>query len=85
MIGLAGIGAVLVLGIGMRAAAVAGAILLVLVWTVVLPPDNDPFMDDRLIYALVLGVLAVFGAGRSFGLGGWWERTTLTRGRSYLI
>ncbi|WP_248827736.1 DoxX family protein [Frankia sp. Mgl5] len=84
MIGLAGIGAALVLGVGMRAAAVAGATLLVLMWTAVLPPENNPFMDDHLVYALVLGLLAAFGAGRSFGLGGWWERTALTRGRPYL-
>ena len=51
MLGLLGIGVALILGIGMRVAAVAGALLLVLMWTAVLPPENNPFMDDHLIYA----------------------------------
>ena len=51
MLGLAGIGIALIAGIGMRIAAVAGGLLLVLMWTAVLPPENNPFMDDHLIYA----------------------------------
>jgi thiosulfate dehydrogenase [quinone] large subunit len=74
MIGLAGIGLALVLGVTMRIAAAAGALLLVMMWTVVLPPDNNPFMDDHLIYALVLVVLALTAAGRTLGLGRVWER-----------
>lgn len=85
MIALLTIGTALMLGIGMWLAAAGGAVLTVMMWGAVLPPANNPFMDDHLIYALVLGVLAVFGAGRSFGLGGWWEHTVLTRGRPYLI
>jgi thiosulfate dehydrogenase [quinone] large subunit len=85
MIGLAGIGTALILGVGMRIAAAAGVILLVMMWSVVLPPANNPFMDDHLIYALVLVLLAVLNAGRSFGLGGAWERTALVRNRGYLV
>ena len=58
MLGLLGIGAALILGIAMRIAAAAGALLLVMMWSAVLPPENNPFMDDHLIYALVLGLLA---------------------------
>jgi len=85
MIGLAAIGTALILGIGMRVAAASGAVLLVMMWTVVLPPENNPFMDDHLIYALALIVLAALNAGRSFGLGGVWERTALVRRRPYLV
>lgn len=85
MIGLAAIGTALVLGIGMRIAAGAGVLLLVLMWAAVLPPENNPFMDDHLIYALVLVLLAAVNAGRAFGLGRAWERTALVRGRPYLI
>ena len=79
MIGLLGIGVALILGIGMRIAAAAGALMMVLMWSAVLPPDNNPFMDDHLIYAIVLIGLALVAAGRTFGLGRWWERTTLVR------
>jgi thiosulfate dehydrogenase (quinone) large subunit len=77
MIGLAGIGIALILGIGERIAAAAGALLLVLMWTAVLPPENNPFMDDHLIYAAVLVGLALIKAGDTIGLGKWWGGTEL--------
>jgi thiosulfate dehydrogenase (quinone) large subunit len=79
MAGLAGIGGALILGVAMRFAAAAGATLLVLMWTAVLPPDNNPFMDDHLIYALVLVVLALAGADKAFGLGRVWARLSLVK------
>jgi thiosulfate dehydrogenase [quinone] large subunit len=85
MIGLAAIGTALILGVGMRVAAGAGTVLLVMMWSVVLPPANNVFMDDHLIYALTLILLAALNAGRAFGLGGLWARTGLVRGRSYLV
>ena len=42
MLGLAAIGTALLLGIGMRVAAVSGALLYLLMWTVVLPPQTNP-------------------------------------------
>ncbi|TDC63016.1 DoxX family membrane protein [Actinomadura sp. GC306] len=79
MIGLAGIGAALMLGIAMRIAAASGALLLFLMWTAVLPPENNPFMDDHLIYALVLIGLALVKAGDTLGLGEWWSNTKLAQ------
>ncbi|MGW3890722.1 hypothetical protein ACWD69_18700 [Micromonospora chokoriensis] len=74
MVGLAGIGVALLLGIGIRVAAVTGGLLLVLMWTAVLPPENNPFMDDHLIYAAVLAVLALVNAGDTWGLGRVWAK-----------
>jgi thiosulfate dehydrogenase [quinone] large subunit len=74
MLGLLGIGVALILGIGMRIAAAAGGLLLVLMWTAVLPPENNPFMDDHLIYAGILAVLALTAAGNTIGLGAWWTK-----------
>jgi thiosulfate dehydrogenase (quinone) large subunit len=79
MIGLAGIGIALIAGIGMRIAATAGAILMVLMWSAVLPPANNPFMDDHLIYAGVLVLLALTAAGNTFGLGKPWSRLPLVQ------
>ncbi|RXR24751.1 DoxX family protein [Oerskovia turbata] len=79
MIGLLGVGLALILGIGMRVAAVAGALMLVLMWTAVLPPANNPFMDDHLVYALVLVALALGNTGTTLGLGTWWQQTRLVR------
>jgi thiosulfate dehydrogenase [quinone] large subunit len=79
MIGLAGIGAALILGIGMRIAAMAGALLMVMMWSAVLPPSSNVFMDDHLIYALLLVGLALVSAGATLGLGRWWSSTALVR------
>jgi len=79
MIGLLGIAAALLLGIGVRVAAVAGAVMVVLMWSASLPPQDDVFMDNHIIYALVLLGLALVGAGNTLGLGRWWTQTTLVR------
>jgi thiosulfate dehydrogenase [quinone] large subunit len=79
MIGLAGIGIALIAGVAMRLAAATGALLLVLMWTVVLPPDNNLFMDDHLIYAMVLVLLAALGADTTLGLGTYWNRLPFVR------
>lgn len=74
MLGLLGIGSALMLGVGMRIAATAGVTLLVLMWTAVLPPANNPFLDDHLVYALFLVVLVFTSAGRTLGFGKVWEK-----------
>lgn len=84
MIGLAGIGTALILGVAMRIASAAGATLMVLMWTAVLPPASNPFMDDHLIYALVLVVLALTASGRTLGLGKMWERLPVVNRYGFL-
>jgi len=84
MAGLLGIGVALLLGVTMRLAAVSGALMLVLMWTVVLPPDNNPFMDDHLVYALLLVILAAAGAGTTLGLGTAWGRIPLVHRHGWL-
>ena len=84
MLGLLGIGLALTLGIGMRFAAVAGATMYVLMWTVVLPPDNNPVLDDHLLGAVTVIVLALALAGDTWGLGRWWSRMSLVKSNAYL-
>ena len=79
MVGLAGIGLALVLGIGMRIATVSGVAMLLMMWTAALWPENNPFMDDHLVYALVLVMLLLADAGKTFGLGRAWERLHLVQ------
>ena len=79
MAGLLGIGVALTAGIAIRLAAAPGALLPVLMWTAALPPENHVFMDDHIVYALVLVSLALTGAGATLGLGRAWERLPLVR------
>ncbi|HWS31153.1 MAG TPA: hypothetical protein VN408_00265 [Actinoplanes sp.] len=84
MTALLGIGVALILGIGMRIAAASGGLLTVLMWTAVLPPATNPFMDDHLVYAAVLVLLALLGAGTTWGLGRRWAATSLVRRNTWL-
>ncbi|GIH78245.1 hypothetical protein [Planobispora longispora] len=79
MLGLLGIGAALIAGAGIRIAAVTGALMLVLMWAAELPLATNPFMDDHIVYALVLAGLALANAGDSLGIGKWWGSTALVR------
>jgi thiosulfate dehydrogenase [quinone] large subunit len=69
----------------MRVAAAAGALLYVLMWTVVLPPENNPVVDDHIIGALVVIGLALVHAGDTFGLGRWWKQQPIVQQNRWLI
>lgn len=80
MLSMALIGLALILGIGVRLAAVGGIVWMAMFYVSgAIWPENNPFLDDHVVYALVLLGIAVVGAGRYLGLGGWWERTALVR------
>ena len=84
MLALLGIGTALTLGIGMRFAAIAGAALYVMMWTVVLPPENNPILDDHLIGAVSLVALALLGAGSTWGLGRRWAQLPIVQSQPWL-
>jgi thiosulfate dehydrogenase [quinone] large subunit len=72
------IGVALILGVATRIAAIGGIIWLTLFYTLTsIWPEHNPFVDDHVVYALVLVVLAAVGAGRYLGFGERWERTKL--------
>lgn len=75
MLGLAGIGVALILGIGMRLAAVTGALLYLLMWAASWPLENNPVVDDHLVGAICVVVLALTLAGDTWGLGKTWAKT----------
>jgi len=85
MLGLAAIGTALILGIGIRIAGLAGALLYLMMWTVVLPPENNPLLDDHIIGALAVLGLALIHAGDTAGLGHWWKRQPLVRDHPWLV
>jgi thiosulfate dehydrogenase (quinone) large subunit len=45
----------------------------------VLPPANNPFMDDHIVYALVIVAIALAYAGPMWGLGRAYDRLPLVR------
>jgi thiosulfate dehydrogenase [quinone] large subunit len=85
MIGLAGIGIALLVGIGMRVAAVSGAVLYLMMWSVALPPQNNPIVDEHIIGALALLALALVHAGDTLGFGRWWRQQPIVQRNRWLI
>jgi thiosulfate dehydrogenase [quinone] large subunit len=79
MLGLLGIGLALTFGAGMRLAGAAGALMYILMWSVVLPPENHPFIDEHVLGALTIVVLAMFLAGDTWGLGRWWSQKSIVK------
>ncbi len=79
MLGLLAIGVSLTLGIFTRLGTVAGVVMYLLMWTVVLAPDNNPVTDDHIIGALAVLVLGLYGASHYLGLGSWWEKQKVVR------
>jgi thiosulfate dehydrogenase (quinone) large subunit len=81
MAGLLGIGIALILGIGLRVAAVSGAVMMVLMWAAEWPlakftsagepsMSTNPIIDYHLIYALALIAVAVTFAGHTWAWAG---------------
>lgn len=73
MLGLLFIGIALILGIGMRIAGYSGALMFLLMYTAgFLPPTNNPFLDEHIIYMIIMIYLAITKSGQTLGLGRWW-------------
>lgn len=85
MLGLLGIGVSLLLGIAVRMGAVAGAILLFLMWLAALWPANNPVIDDHIIYIFVLGVIAAFARYIPISFGPWWQKLPVVRKLPWLV
>ncbi|WP_255566107.1 DoxX family membrane protein [Mumia sp. zg.B21] len=72
MLGLLVVGITLTLGIAIRIGALVGVLLYVMMWTVVLPPENHPILDEHILGALGVAVVGLGLAGDTWGLGRWW-------------
>ncbi|MCR1781334.1 hypothetical protein KVF89_02205 [Nocardioides carbamazepini] len=79
MLGLLGIGLALTLGAGIRLAAITGAALYLLMWVASWPLANNPVLDEHLLGAVTLLVLALTLAGDTWGVGRLWARTEIVR------
>lgn len=80
MAGMLFVGLALILGIGVRIAGFAGAFMMILIYTAgFLPPKNNPFLDNHIIYAILLTGFALTNAGHYLGLGKRWSETSLVK------
>lgn len=84
MMGLLGIGVALLTGIGVRIAAGSGILMMLLMWSAALPLANNPLVDEHIVYAVALALLAFAHASRYVGLGAWWESQAIVRKYPFL-
>jgi thiosulfate dehydrogenase (quinone) large subunit len=95
MLGLAGVGIAVILGVGLRVAAVSGTLMMLLMWVAEWPLDrftdageptmsNNPIIDYHIIYALVLIVAALTAAGNTWGFGKVWANLGFVKKNPWL-
>jgi thiosulfate dehydrogenase (quinone) large subunit len=96
MLALLGIGLALILGIGLRVAAVAGIVLVAMMWAAVWPPaqhatggaltgSTNPFVDEHVMDALALLAVAAFGTAGRLGLGALWAKLPFVQRHRILL
>ena len=72
MIGLLLIGLSLIFGVAMKVATISGVVLMLILYLAIIPPENNPMLDDHVIYAILLiGILSVNNE-QKWGLRAWW-------------
>ncbi|MCT1607719.1 DoxX family membrane protein [Nesterenkonia massiliensis] len=82
MLGLLGVGVGLLLGVAVRLSAVAGALMLLMMWLAAFPIATHPFINYNLIHAVVVLALAFLVTHQRLSLAGPWQR--ITRGAAWL-
>ncbi|WP_410582568.1 hypothetical protein [Amycolatopsis sp. lyj-108] len=95
MLGLLAVGVAVTLGIGLRIAAAAGAVMMLFMWVAEWPLNQttatgeptmstNPIIDYHVIYAIVLIALAATAAGNRWGFGEHWSRMSLVERNPWL-
>jgi thiosulfate dehydrogenase [quinone] large subunit len=79
MLGLLGVGTALTFGIKIKLASLTGATMLTLMYISALPPEHHPFLDEHIIYILILLSFTQIPVGEWFGFGKWWSQQKLIK------
>lgn len=80
MAGLFGIGLSLLFGVLVKLSGYLGALMLILMYMAgFIPPEHNPFLDEHLIYAVLMLGLTQVSAGRYLGFGKRWEKLKIVK------
>ncbi len=85
MAGLLLIGIALISGIGVRLAAIGGSVLLLMMWSAMLWPENNPIVDDHIVYIAVLMAIAAFDSEQRLGLRAWWHKQSISKSLRWIM
>jgi thiosulfate dehydrogenase [quinone] large subunit len=84
MAGLLGAGVGLMLGIAVRLSTVVGAVMLLLMWSSLLWPATNPFVDEHIVYIFLLATVNLANSQQKLGLRNWWTSTGLVKAAPFL-
>lgn len=85
MMGLLAVGTCLLLGVGIRIACMAGALQMFLIYLSLFPPENNPVIDEHIVYILVFFLLLIRREKQVFGLSKQWRRQALVKKYPMLV
>lgn len=83
MAGLLGLGIALLFGVAVRISAVAGSLLLLMMWAASLPLTTNPIIDEHLVYIAVL-IAVASEPQQQFSLQAWWKKLSYVKQHSWL-
>jgi|SRR3989344_1059057 len=85
MLGLLFVGLALISGIGVKIAGYSGALIFLLMYTAgFIPPKNNPFLDEHIIYIIIMIGIAITESGQTLGLGKWWASIRFIKRHQFL-
>jgi thiosulfate dehydrogenase [quinone] large subunit len=64
MLGLLFVGITLLFGVLVKLGSYVGILMMILIYSAVLPPEHNPFLDEHIIYILVLLLISFKGQGK---------------------
>ncbi|MCU1538950.1 MAG: hypothetical protein JWP82_3301 [Humibacillus sp.] len=96
MLSLLAVGVAMIVGAGLRIAAISNVLLMLGMWAAEWPMarmasdgtatgSSNPFMDYHLAYALIGIVFAYFAVASTYGLGAWWSERAVVRKNPILL
>lgn len=87
MFGLLGLGLALILGIGIRVAAVAGSVMYFLMYLAsgfFAPKSNNPIIDDHIIHMVLLWTFAAGLSEQRLSIAKWWQSIPFVKKNPWL-
>ena len=77
--GLLAVGSAMMLGIASKLATVGSVVMMALMFTLVLPPSDNPLVDYHIVYILATLVIYWFGGYSHLGLEDRWKGLSLVK------
>lgn len=84
MLGLLVTGVGLIFGLWVRLAAVIGSAMMLLMWSALLWPENNPMIDDHIIYIIVLIGVYLTADQQKWSLSSRWANTAVAKSLPFL-